>query len=73
MYTVEMDMDETLVTILDETGNREDVSFFLYDDMMYVQQWNPKKESYDIIIMSIDMWAEFTAAMNSPEGAYVTR
>ena len=34
MFTVEMDHDETIVTVLDDVGVRGDVSFFFYEDMV---------------------------------------
>jgi hypothetical protein len=73
MFTVEMDHDETIVTILDDVGVRGDVSFFFYDDMVYIRQYDEKKDKYDIILMSPEMWQEFMEAWNRPEGAYVTR
>ena len=59
MFTVEMDHDETVVTILDDVGVRGDVSFFFYEDMIYIRQFDEKKQKYDIILMSPEMWEEF--------------
>jgi len=73
MFTVEIDHDETVVTVLDDVGIRGDVSFFFYDDMIYIRQYDEKNDKYDIILMSPEMWDEFMTAWNSPEGAYVTR
>jgi hypothetical protein len=73
MFTVEIDHDETVVTVLDDVGIRGDVSFFFYDDMIYIRQYDEKKDKYDIILMSPEMWDEFMTAWNSPEGAYVAR
>lgn len=73
MFTVEMDHDETVVTILDDVGVRGDVSFFFYEDMIYIRQFDEKKQKYDIILMSPEMWEEFMIAWKRPEGAYVTK
>ena len=73
MFTVEMDHDETIVTVLDDVGIRGDVSFFFYDDMVYIRQFDEKKKKYEIILMSPEMWDEFMTAWKSPEGAYVTQ
>ena len=73
MFTVEMDHDETIVTVLDDVGIRGDVSFFFYDDMVYIRQFDEKRQKYEVILMSPEMWDEFMAAWKSPEGAYVTR
>jgi hypothetical protein len=42
MITVEFDLDETCITILDNTGELEDVSALLYDDYCHIRQWNEK-------------------------------
>ena len=73
MFTVEMDHDETVVTVLDDVGVRSDVSFFFYEDMVYIRQFDEKRQKYEVILMSPEMWEEFMAAWKSPEGAYVTR
>ena len=73
MFTVEMDHDETIVTVLDDVGVRGDVSFFFYEDMVYIRQFDEKRQKYEVILMSPEMWEEFMAAWKSPEGAYVTR
>lgn len=70
MFTVEMDMDEILITILDDYGDRDDVSVFLYDDTVYIRQWNEKRQMFDIISMAPKMFEELLQAMKKPEGAY---
>ena len=70
MYTVEMDHDEVVVTILDDTGTREDVIFNIFDDIVYVRQWDDFLDSFASIEMSPEMFDEFIAALNSPEGSY---
>jgi len=70
MFTVEMDHDEIEITILDDCGNNEDVKVHLFDDIVYIRQvYDDKVEA---IQMSPDMWDELVAAINSPEGAYLT-
>jgi len=70
MFTVEMDHDEIEITILDDAGNNEDVKVHLFDDIVYIRQvYDDKVEA---IQMSPDMWDELVAAINSPEGAYLT-
>ena len=71
MFTVEMDHDEIEITILDDCGNNEDVKVHLFNDIVYIRQVldDNKVES---IQMSPDMWDELVAAINSPEGAYLT-
>jgi hypothetical protein len=70
MFTVEMDHDEIEITILDDTGNNEDVKVHLFDDIVYIRQVYDNK--VEAIQMSPDMWDELVAAINSSEGAYLT-
>ena len=40
MYTVEMEFDETIVTVVDDTGQLEDTKCHLADDVVYFRQYN---------------------------------
>ena len=71
MFTIEMDWDETALTILDSTGNHEDVQFLIYDDIVYIRQWDQDGGGYSLIEMSPEQFNEMTAAMHLPEGAYL--
>ncbi len=66
-----MDWDETALTILDSTGNHEDVQFLIYDDIVYIRQWSQDGSDYSLIEMSPEQFNEMTAAMHLPEGAYL--
>lgn len=46
MFTVEFDEDETLITIMDTTGELEDVSALLYEDYCHIRQWNEKRQRF---------------------------
>lgn len=71
MFTVEMNHDEIEITILDDTGHKEDVKVHLFDDIVYIRQVLDGNK-VEAIEMSPDMWDELVAAINSPEGAYRT-
>ena len=73
MFTIEMDHDETAITILDERDNYEDIQFILYDDIVYIRQWNDDLELFETIVISPDMFDEFRKALDLPEGAYAMR
>lgn len=66
-----MDWDETAITILDSTGEHEDVQFHVYDDVVYIRQWDQDDSSFSLISMSPEQFNELTAAMHLPEGAYM--
>jgi len=72
VYTVEMDLDEIEITVLDDGGRYEDVKVFSYDDVVYIRQFNQKKNKNDLIVMTPEMYAELMTAWQSPEGSFVT-
>ena len=71
MITVEFDHDETLLTIMDREGYHEDVSALLYDEVCYIRQWNEKKDWFDVIVLSPEMYLQLMKSFQLPEGAYV--
>lgn len=73
MFTTEFEHDEILITLLDDNANYEDVSIFLYDDIIYFRQWDEENQNWNFVQMSPEMFNEFMEAMKRPEGAYVTR
>ena len=73
MFTTEIDHDEILITILDETDYHEDVQFVIFDDIVYIRQWSEELELFETVAMSPDMFDEFRKALNLPEGAYYTK
>ena len=71
MFTIEMDWDETAITVLDQTGENEDVQFLIYDDVAYIRQFDNDTNRFSIITMSPDQIGEIIASMNLPEGTYL--
>lgn len=72
MYTVEMDLDEIEITVLDDSGRFDDVKVFSYDDVVYIRQFNETINKWELIQMSPEMYAELMQAWKSPEGSFVT-
>ena len=70
MFSTEFDQDEISITVLDDKGNYEDVNYLLYDDIIYIRQWDNDLEKYHLIAMSPKMLQEFLEAMKNPEGFY---
>lgn len=70
MFTIEMDHDEVLITVLDDSGNYEDVQFIIYDDIIYIRQWNEELSQFETIAISPEMFDEFRKALDLPEGSY---
>ncbi len=72
MFTVEMDLDEIEITVLDDVGQYEDIKIFSYDEVVYIRQFDEKNNKWDLIKMSPSMYVEMMQAYQSPEGAFVT-
>ena len=70
MITVEFDMDETLITVMDNTGELEDVQALLYDDYCHFRQWNEKLKRFDVITLTPMMYLKLMKAFNLSEGSY---
>ena len=69
MFTIEHDMDETLITILNEEGG-EDVSVLMIGGNVYLRQWNEKRQLFDVIQMTAQMYYKLMQAWKLPEGTY---
>ncbi len=70
MFTVEMEEDETCITILDNTGQLEDVSALLYDNFCHIRQWNERKNCFDVVSFTPEMYLKLMKAWEAPIGAY---
>jgi DNA/RNA-binding domain of Phe-tRNA-synthetase-like protein len=73
VFTNEFEFDETIITVLDDNGVYEDVQIYLDDNEVYIRQWNERKKSHDLIVMSAKMMLEIMEAMKRPEGAYIIK
>lgn len=71
MITIEFDEDETCITIIDDTGELEDIQALLYDDYCHIRQWNEKNQMFDVISMKPDMYLKLMKAWNLPAGSYI--
>jgi hypothetical protein len=71
MFTIEMDGEETAITILDTTAELEDVSVLMYDEYCHIRQWNEKTQMFDVVTMKPEMYLKMMEAWKLPEGAYV--
>lgn len=71
MFTIEMEFDETAITILDESGTYEDLQVFIYDDIVYLRQWFEEANRFNTIALTPEMLDQFRFSFDLPEGAYV--
>jgi len=71
MYTVEFESDAAVITTLDQDDMHEDVEVILGDDGdVYIRQFEPDMDCYQMIIMSHQQLIDIIAAYNSKEGAF---
>jgi hypothetical protein len=73
MFTIEMDFDEISITILDDSGQHEDMQTFIYDDIVYIKQWNEEANKFNVIAITPKMFHEMIASIDQTEGAYHIR
>jgi len=71
MFTIETDMDETAITIMDDTGELEDVQALLYDDYCHIRQWNEKTKLFDVVTLKAEMYLKLMEAWKLGDGTYV--
>lgn len=74
MFTNEFEFEGTVTTVLDETGEWQDVQLFIDDSGVVIRQF-PEKENRpaDLICLTHKMFYDMMEAMKHPEGFYITR
>ena len=70
MFTVEMNFDEIEINILDDTAEHDDVKVHIFDDIVYIRQFDDEAPWPETIAMSPNMWDQLILAIQSPEGAF---
>ena len=66
MITVEHEFDHTLVTILDNSGECDDLELVVDEDSVYIVQEN------NILLITPFMLRELIASYDMEEGSYIT-
>lgn len=72
MFTNEIEWDETVTTVMDDTGTEEDVVLFIDDHGVFIRQYNEQLDKYDLVTLSHKMFSEMLEAMKQKEGFFVT-
>ena len=73
MFTVELDTDEgesVTVTTLDGLGKYDDVRLVMFDDVVYLTQYDDHENMHSLIL-SPQQWYDLVASMQTTEGAYI--
>lgn len=71
MFTVEMDWDETAITVLDPDGEHEDIQVIAYDDIVYIRQYDEDMDRFILMSVSPKQYLQLMRAFSLPEGAYM--
>ena len=71
MYTVEFESESTVITILCEKDDQEDVEIIIDEDnTVFIRQFQEYKNEYDIIAMTYNQLQDIAYAISSPEGMF---
>jgi hypothetical protein len=74
MFTNEFEFDASVTTILDETGEWEDVELIIEDDVVFIRQFGKvDNKPADLIAFTPKMFTDMLEALNHTEGFYITR
>lgn len=74
MFTVEQESDHQKVVVMDETGAFEDLEMFIDDDgRVWIRQFDETNGEFSLIIITWHQLMDIIAALNSPEGLFVTK
>jgi|TARA_B110000503_G_C7124186_1_gene403821 hypothetical protein len=73
MFTNEFDADSTITTILDTSGEHDDVQLIIGDDYVCIRQFNDEIDGYETVITTHKMFKDMLEAMNHTEGFFVTK
>jgi len=65
-----MDWDEIAITVLDESAFHEDIQCLIYEDTVYIRQWNDKENRFSVVAMTPEMFDELRVSFDQGEGAY---
>ena len=73
MFTNEIEWEETITTVMDDTAKHEDVQLFIDDNGVFIRQYNERMKAYDLIELTHKMFHELVEALKHKEGAFITR
>ena len=71
MFTVEEELDESIVTILDVNGQYEDIIMYYCENGIYITQYNEQTDKDTIIELTTEMWETMIEAYNRTNGTYI--
>ena len=73
MFSIEDEFDHTLITVVDNENQREDVQIIMDDHAVFLRQYDEKNNTYEVIELSPAMFNELLLSMKNKAGIYVTK
>ena len=71
MFTVEFEADSSVVTVLDESGQMEDIEVIISDDdVVFMRQWDDDLGKYEMLVMTYRQLLDITASLQTTEGLH---
>jgi len=72
MFTIEHEFDATVITLVDEgaTPLSEDITISAFEDVITIEQFEPRIDRAHKISISINQLNDLMAALDLPEGTY---
>lgn len=70
MFTIEFLPDHTLVTVLDERDEFEDVQVVVAEEAVYILQHDDVMQDTQSVFLSYQQLRDICASLNMPEGAF---
>ena len=71
MYTVEIDFDSAVITVLDEKARHEDIKVIIEDSgVVFLVQYDENLNKNHVITISFQQYIDMVAALQSPEGIF---
>lgn len=71
MFTVEFEPDASVITVLDESAQMEDVEVIISDDdVVFMRQWQDDLGKYEMLVMTYQQLLDITASLQTTEGLH---
>jgi len=74
MFTVEFEHDASVVRVLDETDQLDDIEMILDDDgIVFMRQWDDSLDKYEMIVMTHQQLLDIVMSLQQTEGIFIAR
>lgn len=74
MFTVEFEHDVSVVRVLDETDQLDDVEMILDDDgIVFMRQWDDSLDKYEMLVMTHQQLLDIVMSLQQTEGLFIAR